>query len=179
MHGGLHPFAQLTETIVTIHAVEPLDLIKTATPASESRIFVSTESVGKRIKECRGVAFADIRLRITGTQRILAVVHILLNKVGGIGHCTIIPAATEMMVEQDGNQRMVLFNVGASCILIPDTVKHCLRDCSLIVFGMVALQLLESLGSCIRPSPTLNIDGAWVIFQQHLHNTVGTRGVRP
>lgn len=74
---------------------------------------------------------------------------------------------------------MVLLDVTAGGILIPDAVEYCLTNCSVILFRMLTFQLLKCFCCSVASSPSLDDELSRIIIKKQFHNSVRTRSVTP
>ena len=84
-----------------------------------------------------------------------------------------------MVAEQNGYTRMITFDVGTTCILIPDAVEHGLAAGCFVFVGELGLDFLECFCSRVHTAPSLQIDGSRIVVGEKFHNSVGTRRVGP
>ena len=179
VHAVLEPFAQFAETRVTIDVLVAIDLVETAAPTSVGGVFVTAKAIVDAVEERWRVAFADQRLGVAGSERILAVVHIVSDDIVRRSHRAIVPRTREVMAEQNGHAGVMTLDVTAARILVPDAVEHGLSAGTFVLVGVLRLNLLKGLGSRVHAAPSLQIDGTRIVVGEEFHNAVGPRCVRP
>ena len=177
--GRLQPLTQRAEADITIDILEPLDPIKTTAPTAIGGVLVGAHTVVDAVEEGRCISLADVGLGVEFAQRIFAVLQVLADEVVAVGHCAVVPAATEVVAQQNGRLRVVTLDVVARRILIPDAVEHGFADGSVVLLGVGRFELLEGLGCGVASAPTLDEYGAGILLQQHLDDALRAGRVGP
>ena len=81
VHAVFEPFAQFAKTCIAIDVLIPIDLVETSAPTSVGGILVAAQAIVDAVEERRRITLADERLDIAGTERVLAIVHIVAHHI--------------------------------------------------------------------------------------------------